>query len=75
MDDRERNILAGLIESDKPFYMAPDRSDVYALAPTSMAPGLLRFENEYTGLTDEEVELLVLNSLICRQWEYIPYTL
>lgn len=73
MDDRERDILATLIESDGAFFMPVDQSEVYALAPDNMAPGLVSIPGEYTGMDEDQMNAYILTQMSKGEYRHIPY--
>lgn len=73
MDERERDILAQLIESDGAFFMPVDQSEVYALAPDNMAPGLVSIPGEYMGMTEDQMEQYVIQQMEQGLYRHIPY--
>lgn len=73
MDERERDILAQLIASDIAFFMPIDESEVYALAPDNMAPGLISIPGEYTGMDEDQMNHYILTQMERGLYRHIPY--
>lgn len=72
MYERELMIYGLLEEADEFAYVPPDKSDLYALAPDTMEPGLIRIPGEYSNLSGEQLEVHIQQAMEDGNWHYIP---
>lgn len=72
MHDRELKIYALLEEADEFAYVPEDKSDLYALAPDTMEPGLIRISGEYSTMSDDEVNAHIRQAMENGDWRFIP---
>lgn len=72
MHERELKIYALLEEADEFAYVPPDKSDLYALAPDTMEPGLIRIPGEYSNMPETQVQTHIQQALEDGNWQFIP---
>lgn len=72
MQERELKIYALLEEADEFAYVPEDKSDLYALAPDTMAPGLIRIPGEYSTMNEVQIQNWIQLALESGNWQYIP---
>lgn len=72
MYERELQIYGLLQEADEFAFVPPDKSDLYALAPDNMQPGLIRIPGEYTNKSEDQINKHIADAMEDGNWRFIP---